>query len=135
MKRISKKKDEPIEELPIDERKEDNSDAETYAISSKALEAIMRESKRRRSAGEAVNKIEDILLSYREKVLFLDMLALRVIIMAKRFARVIEDEVSGKIYCLMSQKVSLLLIKTALIFNTQLSEFRRDFFEHEITNE
>lgn len=46
--------------------------------SKKEIEGVIRASRRRLKSTESVKRAEDMLLVYREKILFLDMLCLRV---------------------------------------------------------
>lgn len=54
----------------------------------KKMLAIIKENKRRLKTNIGINRVEEILLNYREKVLFIDKICLRMIIMSKLIGRI-----------------------------------------------
>ena len=105
--------------------------------SKKEIEAVIRASRRRLKSTESVKRAEDMLLVYREKVLFFDMLCLRISII-KQQAQIklakMEDPSSKpskpsanyielEAFIQNVQKTLICLLEIGLIYNEQLIKF------------
>ncbi|KAL4470920.1 hypothetical protein ABPG72_005954 [Tetrahymena utriculariae] len=115
-------------------------------INMKTMQTLVRHSQKRLKTNLSINKIEDILLNYREKVLFLDAICLRMMVMNKLVEKQLKQkqrkqnnspqqnqqttenvEKEDKLleqYCTLSQQGIFLLLEMAQIFNKQLQNFK-----------
>ncbi|KAL4506413.1 hypothetical protein ABPG73_017147 [Tetrahymena malaccensis] len=128
------------------QKKDENLNMEQ--INMKTMQTLIKHSQKRLKAKLSVNKVEDILLNFREKVLFLDTICLRMMVMNKLVEKQLKQkqkkqsdspkqnqdttENAGKNdkllekYCTLSQQGIFLLLEMAQIFNKQLQNFKPD---------